>query len=36
MQSWVQGIDETPCDILCPELGHTRVTVATSAGRNGI
>ena len=24
MQSWVQGIDETPCDILCPELGHTR------------
>jgi transposase len=24
MQSWVQGIDETPCDILCPELGRTR------------
>jgi transposase len=23
-QSWVQGIDETPCDILCPELGRTR------------
>ena len=24
MQSWVQGIDETPCPILCPELGRTR------------
>ena len=24
MQSSVQGIDETPCDILCPELGRTR------------
>jgi transposase len=24
MQSWVQGIDETPCDILCPDLGRTR------------
>jgi hypothetical protein len=24
MQSWVQGIDETPCTILCPELGRTR------------
>ena len=24
MQSWVPGIDETPCDILCPELGRTR------------
>jgi transposase len=24
MQSRVQGIDETPCDILCPELGQTR------------
>ena len=20
----MQGIDETPCDILCPELRHTR------------
>ena len=24
MQSRVQGIDETPCPILCPELGRTR------------
>jgi len=24
MQSQVQGIDETPCRILCPELGRTR------------
>jgi transposase len=24
MQSHVQGIDETPCDILCPERGRTR------------
>ena len=24
MQSRVQGIDETPCDILCPERGRTR------------
>jgi len=24
MQSWVQGIDETPCPMLCPELGRTR------------
>ena len=24
MQSWVQGIDETPCAILCPKLGRTR------------
>jgi transposase len=24
MQSHVQGIDETPCPILCPELGRTR------------
>jgi len=24
MQSRVQGIDETPCPMLCPELGHTR------------
>lgn len=26
MQSHVQGIDETPCPMLCPELGHTRST----------
>jgi transposase len=26
MQSRVQGIDETPCPTLCPELGHTRST----------
>jgi transposase len=26
MQSRVQGIDETPCPMLCPELGHTRST----------
>jgi transposase len=26
MQSRVQGIDETPCRMLCPELGHTRST----------
>ncbi len=24
MQSRVQGIDETPCPLLCPELGRTR------------
>jgi transposase len=24
MQSRVQGIDETPCPVLCPELGRTR------------
>ncbi len=24
MQSHVQGIDETPCPLLCPERGHTR------------
>jgi transposase len=26
IQSRVQGIDETPCPMLCPELGHTRST----------
>ena len=24
MQSWVQGIDETPCAMICPEIGRTR------------
>ena len=29
MASHVQGIDETPCDILCPELGRTRTLTCT-------